>query len=50
MGEHLRAGCKALPEPQLLDMFNNVYAEQTDELIAERSEMADYLASFEGAH
>jgi pyruvate dehydrogenase E1 component alpha subunit len=50
LGEHLRAGCKLLPEPRLLDMFDNVYVEQTGELAAEKAEMAAYLATFEGAH
>ena len=27
---HLREGCKALPDPKPLDMFDHVYAEQTD--------------------
>ena len=52
LGEHLREGCKALPEPHILDVFDNVYAEQTDELRIQRDGMAAYLDSFEteGAH
>ncbi|WP_246456473.1 pyruvate dehydrogenase (acetyl-transferring) E1 component subunit alpha [Nocardioides mesophilus] len=53
LGEHLRAGCKALPEPRILDTFDYVYAEQTAELAAERDGFAAYLDSFDttaGAH
>ncbi|MGH3360200.1 MAG: pyruvate dehydrogenase (acetyl-transferring) E1 component subunit alpha, partial [Nocardioidaceae bacterium] len=47
LAEGLRSGCRALPEPQILDVFDNVYAEQTDELAAQRDEYAAYLTSFE---
>ncbi|MGZ4579726.1 MAG: thiamine pyrophosphate-dependent enzyme, partial [Nocardioidaceae bacterium] len=50
LGEHLREGCKALPEPKILDIFDYVYAEQTPELAAQKADFSDYLASFEGAH
>ncbi|HEX3223598.1 MAG TPA: pyruvate dehydrogenase (acetyl-transferring) E1 component subunit alpha [Nocardioides sp.] len=50
LGHRLREGCKALPDPQPLSMFDHVYVEQTDELIAERDGFAAYLESFEGAH
>jgi 2-oxoisovalerate dehydrogenase E1 component alpha subunit len=50
LGEHLREGCRALPEPNVLDMFDNVFVEQTPELAAQRDEFAAYLSSFEGAH
>jgi 2-oxoisovalerate dehydrogenase E1 component subunit alpha len=50
LGERLREGCRALPDPKFLDLFDCVYAEQTPELAAQKSELADYLASFEGAH
>ncbi len=36
LGHHLREGCKALPDPQPMSMFDHVYAEETDELRAER--------------
>ena len=29
LGVTLREGCKAMPDPQLLDVFDNVYAEMT---------------------
>jgi pyruvate dehydrogenase E1 component alpha subunit len=50
LGEHLRAGCRALPEPHVLDIFDQVYVEKTPELAAQQDELAAYLASFEGAH
>src|SRR6476659_9661719 len=50
LGEHLREGCRALPEPNVLDIFDQVYVEKTPELAAQQDELAGYLASFEGAH
>jgi pyruvate dehydrogenase E1 component alpha subunit len=50
LGEHLREGCRRLPDPDPLSVFDAVYAEQTPELAAEKAGFADYLASFEGAH
>ena len=50
LGARLREGCKALPDPSPLDIFDVVYAEQTDELRQEHDEFAAYLESFEGAH
>jgi 2-oxoisovalerate dehydrogenase E1 component alpha subunit len=49
LGAHLREGCKALPDPDPLSIFDQVYAEQTDELAEQRDGFAAYLASFEGA-
>ncbi len=49
LGEHLREGCRALPEPNVLDIFDQVYAEQTEELAAQKEGYAAYLDSFEGA-
>ncbi|HET8604228.1 MAG TPA: pyruvate dehydrogenase (acetyl-transferring) E1 component subunit alpha [Marmoricola sp.] len=48
LGAHLREGCKALPDPSPLEVFDYVYDEQTDELVAERDGFASYLSSFEG--
>ncbi len=50
LGEHLREGCRAMPEPHILDVFDYVYAEQTPELAAQKAEYAAYLDSFEGVH
>ncbi len=48
LGHDLREGCKAMPDPQPLDMFDHVYAEETEELRAEREGFAAYLAQFDG--
>lgn len=48
LGEHLRADCRALPDPDPLGIFDHVYAEQTPELAAQRDGFAAYLASFDG--
>lgn len=48
LGEHLREGCKALPDPKPLDIFDHVFVEQTEELAEQKAGFAEYLASFEG--
>ena len=50
LGHHLREGCKALPDPTPMSMFDHVYAEETEELRAQREGFAAYLESFEGSH
>src|SRR3954463_12439377 len=50
LGAHLRDGCKALPDPSPLSIFDQVYVEQTEELAEQRDGFATYLQSFEGAH
>jgi pyruvate dehydrogenase E1 component alpha subunit len=47
LGEHLREGCKALPEPHILDVFDHVYAEGSPELDAQKAGYAAYLDSFD---
>jgi len=47
--EDLRAGCLALPDPNLLDIFDQVYGEQTEELADQQQECARYLASFDAS-
>ncbi|MFT4009414.1 MAG: pyruvate dehydrogenase (acetyl-transferring) E1 component subunit alpha [Nocardioidaceae bacterium] len=47
MGERLREACRAMPEPEILDVFDQVYAEQTAELAEEQAAYAAYLDSFE---
>ena len=32
LGEHLRESCAAMPNPDLAELFDNVYVEQTEEL------------------
>lgn len=46
LGHRLREGCKALPDPDPLSMFDQVYVEQTPELAKQRDEYAAYRASF----
>ncbi|WP_109506737.1 pyruvate dehydrogenase (acetyl-transferring) E1 component subunit alpha [Nocardioides speluncae] len=50
LGVHLREGCKALPDPKPLSIFDHVFTEITPELEEQRDGYAAYLASFEGAH
>ncbi len=47
LGERLRAGCRALPDPDPAAIFAHVYAEETEELRAQREEFLAYRASFE---
>ena len=49
LGHTLREGCKAMPDPEPMSMFDHVYADMPPELIAQRDGFADYLASFEEA-
>src|SRR5689334_4007902 len=49
LGHTLREGCKAMPDPQPMSMFDHVYAEETEELRVEREGYQAYLESFEGA-
>jgi len=46
---HLREGCRALPDPDPEQMFNQVYAEQTAELRDQQEAYAAYLATLEPA-
>ncbi len=50
LGARLREGCKALPDPSPLSVFDHVYAEMTPELEEQRAGFAASLDSFEGAH
>jgi pyruvate dehydrogenase E1 component alpha subunit len=47
MAEHVRSGCRALPDPEPLSAFDHVHTEMTDELREQRDAFAAYLASFE---
>jgi 2-oxoisovalerate dehydrogenase E1 component alpha subunit len=49
LGVTLREGCKAMPEPRLQDVFDNVYVDITPELETQRDELVAYLESFEGS-
>ncbi|MBB3045104.1 pyruvate dehydrogenase E1 component alpha subunit [Nocardioides soli] len=48
LGVRLREGCRALPDPSPLSIFDHVYAELTEELEVQRDGFAAYLESFEG--
>jgi 2-oxoisovalerate dehydrogenase E1 component alpha subunit len=46
----LRKGCLEMPDPSPLDIFDQVYQDESPELVMEREQFAGYLSSFEGAH
>ncbi|MET3962152.1 2-oxoisovalerate dehydrogenase E1 component alpha subunit [Marmoricola sp. OAE513] len=46
LGHRLREGCKALPDPDPVGMFDHVYAEQTPELARQRADFVAYRDSF----
>jgi pyruvate dehydrogenase E1 component alpha subunit len=50
LGHDLREGCKAMPDPSPLSIFDHVYADEPPELREQREGFAAYLESFEGAH
>jgi 2-oxoisovalerate dehydrogenase E1 component alpha subunit len=45
----LRSRCLALPDPKMLDFFDQVYAEQSPLLAEQKADYAEYLATFEGS-
>jgi 2-oxoisovalerate dehydrogenase E1 component alpha subunit len=49
LAARLREACLSLPEPDPLAMFDHVYCEPTVPLLAQRQELADYLATLEDA-
>jgi pyruvate dehydrogenase E1 component alpha subunit len=49
LGETVRTTCLSLPEPDLAAWFDNVYAEQTDELRAQQAEYVAWRAQYGGA-
>jgi pyruvate dehydrogenase E1 component alpha subunit len=48
LAEHVRAGCRALPDPTPQSLFDDVHAEIPDELAAQRDEFAEFVASVAG--
>jgi 2-oxoisovalerate dehydrogenase E1 component alpha subunit len=52
LAARLREGCLAMPDPEPLRIFHEVYADGSTLIDEERTQFADYLASFatEGAH
>ena len=51
---NLRQGCLSMPDPELTEMFDRVYVEQTPQLVQQKQDFAAYAASFsvgaEGSH
>jgi pyruvate dehydrogenase E1 component alpha subunit len=47
IAQRLREGCLSMPDPDVLDIFDQVYAEPTDELARQKEQLATYLAGFE---
>src|SRR3954454_23853448 len=46
---HLRERVLAMPDPQPISLFDNVYPNGSPEVDAQRRQFADYQASFEGS-
>ena len=46
LAEHVRAGCRALEDPEPLSVFDTVYVETPPHLTAQRDAYAKYLKSF----
>ncbi len=49
MGAQLRAMCVAMADPDLGELFDHVYAEQTDELRTQQAEHIAWRAQYEGS-
>jgi pyruvate dehydrogenase E1 component alpha subunit len=47
---YLREGCRSMPSPAPVALFDNVYTEPSPRLDEQRAAFAEYQASFEGAH
>jgi pyruvate dehydrogenase E1 component alpha subunit len=51
LARYLRDGCRSMPSPEPIAMFDNVYASDTPQLMEQRAGFADYVASFaDGGH
>ncbi len=49
LGEHLRERCAAMPNPDLADLFDSVYVEQTDELREQQAAFVAWRGQYEGS-
>ncbi len=49
LGQILRDDCAAYPEPDLVELFDQVYTEQTDELRTQKSEFVAWRGQYEGS-
>jgi 2-oxoisovalerate dehydrogenase E1 component alpha subunit len=47
LAEHIRAGCRALPDPTPESVFENVYVDAPDEFVKQRGEFVDFVNSIE---
>jgi pyruvate dehydrogenase E1 component alpha subunit len=47
LAEHIRSASRVLPDPTAADVFDNVHAEITPELLEQRDAFADFLSSLE---
>jgi pyruvate dehydrogenase E1 component alpha subunit len=50
LAARVRAGCLAMPDPEPMSMFDNIYVDEHPLIDAERAGFAAYTASFEGEH
>ncbi len=48
LAEHIRAGCRALPDPTPESVFDNVHVTMPGELREQRTEFADFVAAVSG--
>jgi 2-oxoisovalerate dehydrogenase E1 component alpha subunit len=46
LARHVREGCLAMPKPDPLSIFDNVYVDQVTELAEQKADFAAYLDSF----
>ena len=49
LAEHVRAGCRELPDPTPHAVFDTVYVDPPQEFLDQREQFADFVASIEGA-
>jgi 2-oxoisovalerate dehydrogenase E1 component alpha subunit len=47
LAEHIRAGCRALPDPTPESVFEHVYVDTPDEFVKQRDEFVDFVRSIE---
>jgi len=44
LGEHIRTGCRALPDPTPESVFEHVHVTMTPELAEQRRDFVDFVA------
>jgi pyruvate dehydrogenase E1 component alpha subunit len=45
LAEHLRSGCRALPDPSAASVFENVHVTMPEELVAQRAEFEEFVSA-----